>query len=172
MTAAGFPRWNTSEEPWQPGAAPGPNLCRSWSVGCSGAVQITGADVVRISRCVADDALAVLRERGVPLGPVLLTIPRACVEVIVPIGTAATWPALPYTRCVSAAVMRLPAPTLTGSFPPVDGRVWLTPPTADAQASTDADELTEAVAVALVRHAVRCTTSDAQPSRTREEQHP
>lgn len=162
-------------EPWRPGATPGIRLLRAWSVGWSGLVRIEGAwsvgcsgivrieslDVVRVSSAVAADALAVLRERDVPRGPVLANLRRRCVEVIVPAGTAAAWPELRYTRCLDNAVMRCPAPSVTSSsgLRPVDGRLWLTPPAPAAPVTTSADELAEAVTVAISRYTARLTES-------------
>ena len=123
-------------------------------------------DVVRIGSTLAGNALAALRERGIRRGPALANLPRCCVEVVVPRGTAATWPALRHTWCIEAAVMRCPSPAVTSSsgLYPVDGRLWLTPPTAGTPAKTDADELAEAVTVALVRRAMRWIEFEDQPN--------
>ncbi|MFF4709609.1 hypothetical protein [Streptomyces sp. NPDC001297] len=98
----------------------------------------------------------VLRERGEEIGPFLLAIPRACVEVVVASGTAAVWPPLPSTVCVSGAVVRCPAPTVhaASGLPPVSGRLWAIPPVpGHPENVTDADALAEAVGAALLRRA-------------------
>ncbi|WP_330294072.1 hypothetical protein [Streptomyces sp. NBC_00576] len=143
--------WKAGVEPWRPGTAPGPCLRAAWSVGRAGVVRIVGVDVLRISRLIDADVLTVLRERGIVRGPVLLNGRRRCVEVLVRPGTASSWPEMPWTRCVDAAVMLCPAPSVTSaSGLHVDGRVWITPP-GYAPPVTDADALAEAVATALAR---------------------
>ncbi|MGP2435849.1 hypothetical protein [Streptomyces sp. JW3] len=142
-------------ESWRPGTAPGPRLAAAWAVRRPAFVKVTGVDVVRVASACASTALTILRERGVPRGPVLANLPRSTVEFIVVRGTADVWPALRLTRCVADAVMRCPAPSVTSGsgLTPVAGRVWLTPPGPGAPDATDADQLAEAVTVALLRHA-------------------
>ncbi|MEU1132614.1 ATP-binding protein [Streptomyces sp. NPDC005900] len=71
-----------------------------------------------------------------------------------PAGTAATWPPLPGTLCVADAVLRCPSPqmvTLTHA-PGGRGRAWISPPAPSGfPIVTDADDLCEAVTVALAR---------------------
>ncbi|WP_425824594.1 hypothetical protein [Streptomyces fractus] len=97
-------------------------------------------EVLRIRRSLAFHVLAVLKERGIPCGPVLDNRARAALEVLVPDGTAATWPALPGTRCVAGA--HLPSPAR---------RAWIWPTDPSATVSTDPDALCEAVTVALAQ---------------------
>ncbi|MFE1075129.1 hypothetical protein ACFW5W_28420 [Streptomyces sp. NPDC058783] len=108
---------------------------------------------MRVASTHAAEVLAVLRQRNTPRGPVLANVPRRTVEVMVPTGTADVWPALPHTRCVARPTMRFPHPSVTTSsgLRPVDGRIWLTAPSAGTPAATDPDALAEAVAVALSR---------------------
>lgn len=153
-------------ESWRPTGLPGPRLRRSWSVGWTGVARVEGAAVVRIASVIVPDVWAVLRERGIPRGPVLATVPRRVVEVVVPSGTAEVWPALRFTRCVEAPVMRVPAPTVTAAsgLYPADGRLWIVPPAATVPATTDAGELAEAVMAALARHAVRQIETEPDPA--------
>ncbi|MFI6341212.1 hypothetical protein [Streptomyces sp. NPDC050535] len=116
-------------------------------------MRIEGVDVLRIHFLISADVLAVLRDRRLSRGAVLCNVRRRCVEMLVPPGTAATWPALPYTVCVADAVMCCPSPEVTSvSGRGADGRVWTAPPAA-AVTTTDADALAEAVATVLVRRA-------------------
>ncbi|WP_331718287.1 hypothetical protein [Streptomyces sp. NBC_00134] len=143
-------------ECWTPGAAPDTRLRLAWQTGRCGTVRITGADVLRISSRVAVEALTVLESRQVPLGPILANRNRSAVEFIVPAGTAATWPALPHTRCVETAVMRCPAPAVTAaSRRRVQGRTWICAPSPERPAATDADALCEAVTTAIAARGTR-----------------
>ncbi|WP_327591517.1 hypothetical protein [Streptomyces chartreusis] len=147
--------WRAQLETRRPGALAGPSLRAAWSVRRSLPVRIEGADVVRIASRMWGETLPVLRERAVACGPVLLTVPRACVELAVPLGTAATWPALATTRCVSGAVVRCPALEIHARDGlQVDGRTWLYPPMPhDPQVPdvTDGHALADAVRTALSR---------------------
>ncbi|MGP2438885.1 hypothetical protein [Streptomyces sp. JW3] len=133
---------------------PSPRLATAWTVRRAPFIKVVGVDVVRVTSAYAPTVLAVLRERGVPRGPVLTNVPRRAVEFVVAPGTADAWPALHLTVGVAGAVMRCPAPSVTSSsgLAPVAGRVWLTPPGPGTPDATDADHLAEAVTVALVRH--------------------
>nr|WP_163017169.1 hypothetical protein [Streptomyces chartreusis] len=147
--------WRAQLETWRPGTLAGPSLRSAWSVRRSLPVRIAGVDVVRIASRTWGEALPVLRERAVPCGPGLLTVPRACVELAVFLGTAAPWPALAATRCVSGAVVRCPAPGIHARDGlHVDGRTWLYPPMPhDPQVPdvTDGHALADAVRTALSR---------------------
>ncbi|WP_432198336.1 hypothetical protein [Streptomyces sp. bgisy027] len=149
--------WLDQLETWRPGIPAGTSLRAAWSVRRTLPVRITGVDVVRIASRTWGETLAVLRERAVPCGPVLLTVPRACVELAVPQGTAVTWPTLPTTRCVSGAVVRWPAPSIHARDGlQVEGRTWLYPPMPhDPQVPdvTDGHALADAVRTALSRTA-------------------
>ncbi|MFE6165826.1 hypothetical protein ACFQ7F_43780 [Streptomyces sp. NPDC056486] len=136
---------------------------RAWAAGQSAEVRITGADVLRISAPLAAAVLDILAERGTPLGLTLDTRTRGTVEITVPAGTAASWPPLPGTRCVSDAVLRCPAPEVTTDHGPGSGgHAWTVPPTRTPYITvTDADVLAEAVTVA---HAHRCRSGAASPS--------
>ncbi|MEV7004187.1 hypothetical protein AB0N62_42150 [Streptomyces sp. NPDC093982] len=144
----------TQLEAWRPGAPAGPLLRAAWSVRRSLPVRIAGVDVVRIASSTWPDTHAALREWGIARGPFLVTLPRACVELAVPLGTVATWPALPTTRCVRGAIVRCPAPTICARDGlHVDGRTWLYPPmdAPNVPSTTDADALADAVRTALRR---------------------
>ncbi|MFE5029898.1 hypothetical protein ACFRAO_43100 [Streptomyces sp. NPDC056656] len=147
-------------ERWTPGTPPGPRLHQAWQAGRSCTVRITGADVLRVSTSAAARTLAVLEERGIPLGPVMENRARACIEFTVPAGTAATWPPLPRTHCVAEALIRCPAPdTTTHPYRTAGRRAWISPPAPAAPSVTDADALCEAVTSALIQLA-------EQPPRT------
>lgn len=148
--------WESRVEPWNPGAALRPGLIQAWAAGRAPFVRVLGVDVLRISDVIADRVLAVLHERGVTLGPALINVPRRCVELLVPLGSAATWrpaphtvyaaPAAAYTVYAAPALMRCPAPDVTqASGRWVSGRTWLKPPGADP-AATSTDVLAAAVA--------------------------
>ncbi|MDW8478335.1 ATP-binding protein [Streptomyces scabiei] len=135
-----------SAEEWTPGEEPGPLLRLAWKKGRTERVTVTGADVVRVTTSVGVKALAILMQQGIPLGPVLYTDPRRAVEILVPEGTARTWPGLPLTRCVAGAAVRPPAPevtTLTGRR--TEGRTWFVPPGGE-ETATDPAALAEAIA--------------------------
>ncbi|GHJ24430.1 hypothetical protein [Streptomyces albus] len=140
----------------------------AWRRGRAAAVP-TGTlwDVVRVTRTLADDAVRRLRARGLVLGPVLLVPRRACVEFVVPPGTAASWPALYGTTCVGlGGTIRCPSPAGT---PAACGRRWLSPP-AGPVPTTDATHLAEVAAAALVHRTAALsadqeqTTPESRPS--------
>lgn len=138
-------------ESWTPGAEPGEGLQRAWFLGRCGTVRITGAEVLRVSGTVAVAALAVLEASGMPLGPILANRARSAAEIVVAVGTRATWPALPCTNCVEDAVMRCPAPGVTAaSRRHTGGRTWICAPALERPATTDSDVLCEAITTALV----------------------
>ncbi|MGW2725107.1 hypothetical protein [Streptomyces sp. NPDC001492] len=166
MSAAELLRRASDLEAWRPGTPPGVLLRAAWSVRRTLPVRIAGVDVVRILSSTWAETRTALAEREIPCGPVLVNIPRACVEVIVPRRTAASWPALPTTRCVAGARMRCPAPSVSAvNGLHVDGRFWLYPPAPSLQAPevTDGDALAEAVGVALARRVRRLRTLHDHP---------
>ncbi|MGW1674545.1 ATP-binding protein [Streptomyces sp. NPDC002324] len=119
-------------------------LRQAWTRGRTETVTVIGADVLRVTTSVGVKALALLMQQGIPLGPVLHTNPRRTVEIIVPAGTARTWPGLPLTTCVAGAVVRAPAPEVTAlKGRRTDGRCWFVPP--GDKASTDPAALAEAI---------------------------
>ncbi|MFF5303471.1 hypothetical protein ACFY5F_29360 [Streptomyces sp. NPDC013161] len=135
-------------------------------------------DVLRISVTVSADVFAVVCERGVQPGPVLVNAPGHCVEVLVPPGTAATWPPLPHTVCVANALMRCPAPEVTRDRGRrTAGRTWTAPPGTSPE-TTSADALAEALPAALARAAARArgiagwAGDSPAPGHPREGQHP
>lgn len=158
VSALEFLLWKAELEAWRLDAPAGPSLRAAWSVRRTLPVRITGADVVRIASSTWAETHAILRERGTPCGPVLVNLPRAVVEVAVPLGTAARWPTLPTTRCVPGAIVRCPAPSIHARDGlQVDGRTWLYPPVFDdpqVPDVTDGHALADAVLTAL-RHGER-----------------
>ncbi|MER6160328.1 ATP-binding protein [Streptomyces sp. NPDC001868] len=133
-----------SPEAWTPGQEPGPKLRQAWATGRTEPVTVTGADVLRVTTSVGVKALALLMQQGIPLGPVLHTDPRKAVEIVVPAGTARTWPGLPLTTCIAGAVVRAPAPEVTAlKGRRTDGRTWFVPP--GEEAATDPGALAEAI---------------------------
>jgi hypothetical protein len=143
--------WEDRVEPWRPRGVPRLGLLLAWQAGRAPFVRVQGVDVLRIGDGLAGDVFAVLAERGIPHGPALINIPRRCVEVFVPVGSAAVWRPQPQTVCVAHALMRCPAPTVTrasGSW--AAGRTWTTPPGTDPEA-TSADVLATVLPEALAR---------------------
>ncbi|MFF8847979.1 hypothetical protein ACF08N_35620 [Streptomyces sp. NPDC015127] len=133
------------------GAAP-VELAAAWTDGAAADVPIgTAWDVVRISRRLGYAALARIRCADAPIGPVLETPWREAVEVVVPRGTAAVWPAIPGTRPVARGTLRCPPPRITvaSGLTSTGGRRWIVPP-GHAAAVTDADTLCEEAAAALL----------------------
>lgn len=135
----------SAAEEWTPGQKPGPRLSQAWQSGRTETVTVTGADVVRVTTSVGVKAIALLIEQGVPLGPVLHTDPRQAVEILVPAGTAQTWPGLPLTTCTARATVRPPAPEVTAlKGRRTDGRTWFVPPGGEEN-TTDPAALVEAI---------------------------
>ncbi|WP_030621916.1 hypothetical protein [Streptomyces fulvoviolaceus] len=169
MTSGGaLTGWEGRVEPWQPGAEPRPGLLRAWRAGRAPFVRVRGVEVLRISDALSADVIAVLRERGIPRGPVLVNIPRGCVEVLVPLGSAAAWMTRPHAKCVESALMRCPALDVThASGLWVAGRTWETPPGA-SPVTTSVDALAEALFVAVARHAARHDGPGGKPGPIKE----
>ena len=143
--------WEDRVDPWQPGMVPRLSLLLAWQAGLAPFIRVRGVEVLRIGDVVADDVFTVLCERGIPHGPVLVNVPRRCVEVLVPLGSAAAWRPQPHTVCVANALMRCPAPNVTrDSGRWVAGRTWTTPPGSSPEI-TSADVLAEVLPVALAR---------------------
>jgi hypothetical protein len=111
-------------------------------------------EVLRIARPIGDHMLSLCCARGITLGPILETVPRAAMEIVVALGTAATWSALPATRCVcvGAGMIRCPAPSVTGRR--IGGRRWIVPPDVRRPFHTDADALCELVTQAIATRAL------------------
>lgn len=111
-------------------------------------------DVVRITSGLGWTALARLRSISAPIGPVLETPVRGTIEVVVPTGTAAAWPAIPGTRAVARGVLWCPPPhvTFVSRSRTLGGRCWIVPPGMGTDAA-DADMLCEAVAASLLHRA-------------------
>lgn len=86
-----------------------------------------------------------------PLGP-QVNLPRRCVEVLVPRGSAATWPLLQrHTVCSATALTRCPAPDVTrASGRWAADRTWSRSP-GTIPATTSAAALAAAVLKALLR---------------------
>ncbi|MFF7176832.1 hypothetical protein [Streptomyces pseudovenezuelae] len=159
--------WESRVEPWQPGTEPPAGLLQSWRASRAPFVRVVGVEVLRVGDVIAPDVLAVLREWGIPTGPVLINVPRRCVEVLVPLGSSATWPPLPYTRCVPTALMRCPAPDITrDSARWREGRTWAMPPGAGPE-TTSAAVLAEIVPEARRRAEVRRLVADGPTGRAR-----
>lgn len=137
--------------PWDPGATPRPGLRPAWEAGCAPVVRVKGVEVVSLSEVLAAHTIDVLAEGGHELGPVLINVPRHCVEVLVPLGSAADWPPHRYTTCAAVALMRCPAPEVTrASGRWVADRTWSRSP-GTIPATTSAVALAEAVPEALLR---------------------
>ncbi|MGW1666189.1 hypothetical protein [Streptomyces microflavus] len=128
---------------------------QAWTSGTLAEVPIGHLwDVVRISDRLGRMALARAAALGAPIGPVLEVPARGVVEVIVPPGTAATWPALRWTRAASSGHLLCPVPPMhraggRGRRP----RHWLVPPIGP-HLTTDPDALCESVAAELLRRAI------------------
>jgi len=149
--------WEDRVGAWHPGVAPRLGLFLAWQAGRAPFVRVQGVEVLRIGDTLAGVVFALLGERGIPHGPALLNLPRQCVEVFVPAGSAAAWRPQRYTVCVANALMRCPGPTVTrvsGRW--VEGRTWLTPP-GTGPAVTSADVLAEVLPAALARRAAALT---------------
>ena len=146
---AGWEEARAAVTPWTPGAEPRPDLRLAWESGAAPVVRVKGVEVLRISDVIASEVLAVLKTQGVPVGPVLINVPRRCIEVLVPLGSAATWTPQPHTGCAGTALMRCPAPEITrASGRWVAGRTWTRNPGAG---TTSAGALAEAVPEATAR---------------------
>lgn len=146
--------WDEAHEkvtPWTPGTEPRPGLRLAWEAGRAPVVRVKGAEVLRISEVIAADVLDTLKTCDIPLGPVLINLPRRCVEVLVPLGTATTWPRQQNAACAAIALMRCPAPHVTrvsGRWSA--GRTWTRSPDT-SPVTTNAIALAEAVPRALAR---------------------
>jgi hypothetical protein len=145
--------WDDAEHvpPWTPGATPRPGLRLAWEAGCAPVVRVKGVEVVRVSELLAAHTFDVLTERGHQLGPVLINRPRQCADVLVPLVSAAVSPPHRYTTCLSAALMKCPAPDVTrASGRWVSGRAWTRSP-GTGLPFTNAYALAAAVPPALAR---------------------
>ncbi|WP_438297871.1 hypothetical protein [Streptomyces sp. HUAS TT7] len=141
---------------WTAAGAPGIEVRRRWNAGQETDLPIGLApwEILRVTTPVAVEALARMRARAVPLGPVLNNPPRRTVEILVPSGTAAAWPALPGTRCVERGLIRCPPPHITAVCGRRTARYWIIPPGPTVPETTDSDALCEAVTEAIA-HAAR-----------------
>ncbi|MFR9676896.1 hypothetical protein [Streptomyces sp. TR02-1] len=129
----------------------------AWRTGHAVSVPVGRCwEVVRATRTLGIDTVLRLQAHGLWLGPVLEVPPRGTVEILVPTGTARTWPALPGTVCTARGTMRSPAPYLTaaGGHRARCGRRWIVPPLLPAPATTDPDALCETAAAALAHAAL------------------
>lgn len=113
--------------------------------------QLHGHACARRPRSIAADTMSLVTERSHALGP-LINLPCRCVEVLVPRGSAATWPLLQrQTVCSASALMRCPALDVTrASCRWVAGRTWTRPP-ATIPATTSVVALAAAVPESLAR---------------------
>ncbi|MCX5338295.1 hypothetical protein [Streptomyces sp. NBC_00140] len=144
--------WEEAAEhvpPWTPGAPPRPALRLAWAAGCAPFVRVQGVEVVRISEMLAAHTIDALKERGHQPDPVLITLPRYCIEVLVPLASTTVWFPHRYTTCTAAVLMRCPAPEVTsGRW--VAGRTWTRSP-GTGLPLTNAHALAGAVPEALAR---------------------
>ncbi|MFB8441210.1 ATP-binding protein [Streptomyces niveus] len=105
-------------------------------------------EVVRISDAIGGDVLVRLLERGTPLGPVWQTRSRGVIEVVVPQGTAATWPLAhlsPWVVCARPSWVNCPPSRRLH-------RRWITrPDDIRRRPATDPVALCEAITAAIVR---------------------
>ncbi|MFI1831322.1 hypothetical protein ACH41E_33485 [Streptomyces sp. NPDC020412] len=126
-------------------------LVRDWSAGRATPVRIgTAWEVVRITTSVGREALARLRKQQFLVGPVLSIPARATLEVVVPLGTAASWPTLPERYryvTATAGTMLCPPPRRR----PAGGRKWIAAP-GSRPPMTDGHLLCEAVAATIASH--------------------
>lgn len=139
------------------------DVLKGWRAGRLAEVPIGPRwDVVRVTDGLGFAALTRLQEAGAPIGPVLETRPFAALEIVVPSGTATSWPTpLRFTTCVRRGLLRCPAPDATiATGRGAGGRSWVIPPialllplTAAPAPWTDGDALCEAV-VAATGHSV------------------
>ncbi|MEU5324356.1 hypothetical protein AB0G67_47760 [Streptomyces sp. NPDC021056] len=152
--------WEEAAEhvlPWTPGAPPRPGLCLAWETGCAPLMRVQGVEVVRINEVFAAHTIDVLMERGHQPGPMLINVPRRCVEVLLPLDSAAVWPPYRYTTCAAAALMKCPATEVTlASGRWVGGRTWTRSP-GTGLPFTNANALTGAVPEVLARWHVSFT---------------
>ncbi|MGW2793625.1 hypothetical protein ACWC9H_27350 [Streptomyces sp. NPDC001251] len=141
---------------WTAMGTPSADVHRRWGAGLDADLPIGAApwEVLRVTVTTATEALARLQARAVPLGPALAVPPRRTVEILVPVGTAAVWPALPGTRCVERGLIRCPPPQPPGTCGRRTARHWIIPPGPTVPATTASDPLCEAVAEAIA-HAAR-----------------
>lgn len=118
-------------------------------------------EVVRISDAIATDVLLRMLEQGIPLGPVWRTRSRAVVEVVVPLGTTATWPLArlsPWVVCTR--------PPRTVCPPPQRFDRWITRPSDHGRPpATDPDALVEAITAAIARARLATSRASAVPDR-------
>jgi hypothetical protein len=129
---------------------------RTWQVGRTAEIP-TGRlwDVLRMTTRIGTDTLHRLKARDVRVGPILEVPARASLEILVPRGTSRVWPPLLNTVCVDRGAMRWPSPAMTvesGRRAPC-GRRWIVAPSPHRQPATDADDLCETAAAALVHQA-------------------
>lgn len=151
MTYLPLTGWEGPVEPWHPGTEPRPGLAQAWQADGAPYVRVTGVNVLRISDVIAAEVLARLHERGITPGPILINIPRQCIEILVPLGSAATWRPTQHTVLPVHALMRCPAPDVTqASGRWAMGRTWTRPP-GTYPAITGTSVLAEAVAEVLDR---------------------
>ncbi|MFB6668513.1 hypothetical protein [Streptomyces parvus] len=128
---------------------------QAWTTGRLAEVPIGRLwDVVRITDRLGRMTLARAAALGAPIGPVLEVPARGVVEVVVPPGTAAAWPALPWTTAAASGHLICPVPPMhraggRGRAP----RHWLVPPVGPHLA-TDPDALCESVAAELLHRAI------------------
>src|SRR6266550_4391802 len=91
-------KWATA-----PGVPVG-DVLHAWHTGHSVHVPIgRDWDVIRVTAHIGWDALARMRFAGHDFGPVVMNRPRQTLEIVVPTGSAAAWPALDRSACVATA---------------------------------------------------------------------
>ncbi|ONI48531.1 hypothetical protein [Streptomyces sp. IB2014 011-1] len=140
------------------GADPGA-LAAAWGAGRPAPIPIGRTwDIIRLSPSLGAQALARTRHLG-RVGPVLRTTASRTFEVVVPLGTAHSWPHLPGTCAVSSGALLCPPPTATVGRPDTagSGRLWICSPLSGVD-PTDPHALCEGAAAALAR---RCAGPDA-----------
>ncbi|MFB7031033.1 MULTISPECIES: hypothetical protein [unclassified Streptomyces] len=124
------------------------DLAAAWAAGVCVPIPLGHRwEVVRLTSRLGYAALARTVDLGT-VGPVLRTASTMTLEVVVPRGTAAAWPALPSTCATAAGTLLCPPPAATVSTPRAHGRLWVHSP-AHAVAPTDPDALCEAAAATL-----------------------
>ncbi|MBV9023726.1 MAG: hypothetical protein JO362_08000 [Streptomycetaceae bacterium] len=116
-------------------------------------------DVIRVTAHIGWDALARMRLADHDFGPVVMNRPRRTLEIVVPPGSAAAWPALDRSACVAAAHGHLRCPPPWTRAPGVEaaGYGWVYAAPGTAVPYTDGDALCEAIVTAMVSRKLRAS---------------